>query len=147
MKLEKIMGVRYFGGEYRGECPTEAVEQATFFSKLRRERPALGSVAIHPRNEAQLRGGQFRAITRHKAEGMNPGASDIIIPGAPTFVCELKRRDRTKSKWQPGQQDYLRNIARMGCFACVAFGADEAWKAFLAWENDKMSLALIQVKK
>lgn len=124
----------YGDTRYRGKCPTESVEQITFFNRLRSEYPdTLGRIAIHPRNEQQLRGGQFRALARHKAEGMTPGASDIIIPGAPAFVCELKRRDHTKSRWQDGQVEYLGAAKESGAFVCMALGADAAWEALHDW--------------
>lgn len=127
-------GVRVYGGDYRGQCPKEAEEQVTFFNKLRREYPLTwGALAIHPRNEQQLRGGQHQGLLRQKAEGLTPGAADIIIPGAPSFVCELKRADPTKSRWQDGQREYLAAAAAAGCFACVAFGWWNAWEAFEEW--------------
>lgn len=120
---------------FRGKCPKETVEQVTFFNRLRREYPdTWGRLALHPRNEGLKRGGQFSAVSLHKAEGMTPGASDIIIPGAPSFVCELKRRDNTQCKWQDGQVEYLTAAHAAGCFACVAFGVDAAWDALLAWQ-------------
>lgn len=122
--------------KWRGKCPQEHVEQASFFARLRREYPdTWGILAVHPRNEAQLRGGQFRAIIKHKAEGMSPGASDIIIPGSPAFICEMKRRDITLSKWQDGQQAYLAAAQNAGCFACVSLGAEAAWEAFEEWRK------------
>jgi len=138
MRLNDIMdaGVPVYGDtSFRGKCPPEHVEQATFFSMLRRERPATwGRLALHPRNEQQLRGGQHRALIRHKAEGMTPGASDIIIPARVAFVCEMKRADHTKSKWQDGQREYLAEANNAGAFACVALGAEAAWVALLDWE-------------
>lgn len=120
--------------KWRGKCHKESVEQSSFFNRLRREYPdTWGILAVHPRNEAQLRGGQFHAIIKHKAEGLSPGASDIIIPGSPTFVCEMKRRDITLSKWQEGQREYLAAAQNTGSFACVALGAESAWKAFEDW--------------
>lgn len=120
--------------KWRGKCHLEQVEQASFFSRLRREYPdTWGILAVHPRNEGQLRGGQFKAVIKHKAEGMSPGASDIIIPGNPAFVCEMKRKDITQSKWQDGQQEYLEAAQNAGCFACVALGAEAAWDAFEVW--------------
>ena len=83
-----------------------------------------------------MRGGQFRALARHKAEGMTPGASDIVIPARVSFVCELKRRDRTKSEWQDGQIEYLAAAAAAGAFACVALGAAAAWEAFEVWSDE-----------
>jgi len=129
---------RVFGdATWRGKCAAESVEQISFFSKLRAEYPAtFGMLAIHPRNEQLLRGGQFRAVARHKAEGMTPGASDIVIPGGVSFVCELKRRDHTKSKWQDGQIEYLTAAADAGAFACVALGAAAAWEAFDVWRDE-----------
>jgi len=129
---------RVFGdATWRGKCAAESVEQISFFSKLRAEYPAtFGMLAIHPRNEQLLRGGQFRAVARHKAEGMTPGASDIVIPGGVSFVCELKRRDHTKSKWQDGQIEYLTAAADAGAFACVALGAVAAWEAFDVWRDE-----------
>ena len=67
---------------------------------------------------------------RHKAEGMTKGAPDVMIPGNPAFVCEIKRRDHTKSRWQDGQEDYLVTAKELGAFVCVALGADAAVNAF-----------------
>lgn len=136
MQLDDLpASVRVFGDQaWRGKCPSEALEQVTFFNVLRREHPTTwGLLALHPRNEAMLRGGQFSALARHKAEGMSPGAADIVIPARVAFVCELKRRDRTQAKWQPGQREYLEAAAQAGAFACVALGWEAAWAAFQEW--------------
>jgi Holliday junction resolvase len=110
------------------------MEQVTFFNKLRTEYPdTWGAIALHPRNEQKLRGGQHRALIRQKAEGMTPGASDVIIPGRVSFVCEIKRQDHTKSKWQPNQIEYLIAAQNAGAFACVALGWEGAWEAFSEW--------------
>jgi hypothetical protein len=119
---------------FRGKCHTEAMEQITFFGRLRETYPVTwGRLAVHPRNEGLKVGGQFVALSRHKAEGMTPGAADIIIPGKVTFVCEMKRRDHTQSAWQPGQEEYLTAAHNAGAFACVALGCDAAWLAFQDW--------------
>lgn len=70
------------------------------------------------------------ATAKHKAEGMVSGASDIIIPGSPSFVCEMKRRDHTKSSLAPEQVEYLRAAKKTGAFVCIALGCDAAWGAF-----------------
>ena len=120
---------------FRGKCPLESIEQASFFSRLRREYPdSYGLIAIHPRNEGLVSKGQFSTVIKHAAEGMTKGASDIIIPGSPSFVCELKQCNHMKSKWQDGQQPYLVAAANAGAFACVALGAVAAWEAFEAWK-------------
>jgi hypothetical protein len=119
---------------FRGKCPKEDVEQASFFNRLRGEYPdSHGLLALHPRNEGLLSGGQFHAIRKHRAEGMSPGASDIVIPGCPSFVCEMKRQNHMLSKWEAGQQAYLKAASDAGAFACVALGAVSAWEAFEAW--------------
>lgn len=116
---------------YRGECASETMEQVTFFGRLRRVYPdTLGKIAVHPRNEGKR---TFNQTNRQKAEGMTTGASDIIIPGEPSFVCELKRRDHTKSTWQDGQIAYLEASKANGSFVCVALGADAAWEALQEW--------------
>lgn len=122
---------------FRGNCPKEEVEQASFFSKLRREFPdTFGLIAIHPRNEGLKVGGQFSTIIKHKAEGMAVGAADIVIPAGRGFVCELKRQDHTKSKWQDGQIEYLSAATDLGAFVCVALGAAAAWQAFEEYIED-----------
>lgn len=119
---------------FRGECPPEHIEQASFFSRLRREFPdSYGLIALHPRNEGLKERGQFSVVQKHAAEGMAKGASDIIIPGAPSFVCEMKRQDHTQSKWQDGQEAYLKAVIDARAFACVALGAAAAWEAFEDW--------------
>jgi len=123
--------------EFRGQCPSETLEQVTFFGWVRREYPeSLGMIAIHPRNEGKRHHAQVRT---EKAEGMTPGAPDIIIPGSPTFVCELKRQDCTKSRWQPGQLDYLAAAQEMGAFVCVALGWEAAKEALQDWTSRQPS--------
>lgn len=121
----------YGDQKWRGKCPIEAAEQVTFFNRLRSEYPdTYGRIALHPRNEGKRHHTQ---TAKQKAEGMATGASDVVIPGAPAFVCELKRRDHTKCTWQGGQQEYLRASQDAGAFACVALGWEAAWQAFGDW--------------
>lgn len=117
---------------FRGDCPTEALEQITFFAELERRAPDLAAVALHPRNEGKR---NHMQTARQKAEGLNVGAADILIPARRCFVCELKRRDHTKSQWQPGQLDYLEAADAMGAWVCVALGWEGAWNAVLEWER------------
>ena len=134
MRLNNLPFPVYGDTSWRGKCPSEAMEQMTFFNTLRREYPATwGLLALHPRNEGQRKGGHINAMVQHKAEGLTPGASDIIIPARVSFVCEMKRQDHTQSKWQPGQIEYLEAAHNAGAFACVALGWDAAWQAFGEW--------------
>ncbi len=113
---------------FRGKCPTESAEQITFFNKIRKVEPT----AFHARNEGKRTHWQ---VARQKAEGLTKSVSDIIIPGAPTFVCELKRQDHTQSKWQDGQIDYLLNSKDNGAFVCVALGWESAMQAYNDWRT------------
>jgi len=117
----------YGDKKYRGHCPPELAEQITFFQALQLLYPSLHRIAIHPRNEGKR---TYQQARRHRLEGaLNSGAADIIIPAGQSFVCEMKRRDHTKSRWQKGQQEYLEAAHNAGAFVCVALGADAALEA------------------
>jgi hypothetical protein len=126
------ISIKVYGDQkYRNKkCPPESSEQITFFNVLRREYPDLGAIAIHPRNEGKR---SIQQTQRQKAEGMTPGASDIVIPGCPTFVCEMKRQDHTLCKWEPGQIAYLEQCQKNGAFVCVALGYKAALEALEQW--------------
>lgn len=129
MKFPK--GIAVYGDRiFRGDCPAESAEQITFFNQIRQHMPEIGAIAVHIRNEGKRTAQQVR---RQKAEGMTKGASDIIIPGSPTFVCELKRLDHTKCRWQDGQIEYLQACQDMGAFVCVALGHQAALEAVKEW--------------
>jgi hypothetical protein len=134
MKLHPDIPV--FGDiKFRGDCPSETVEAVTFFAKIRREYPdTYGAIATHCRNEGKR---SFHQAAKQKSEGLTKGTPDIIIPGSPTFLCELKRKDHTKSSWQEGQQEYLLAAKKEGAFVCVALGYEAAFDAFLLWSDKK----------
>lgn len=135
MRFPKWLKV-YGDASYRGGCPPESAEQITFFGQIRKAYPdTYGQLAVHPKNEGKRRGAQFQQLARDKALGLSPGASDIIIPGSPAFVVEMKRRDHTKSSWQPGQIEYLEAAMKAGAFVAVALGWEAAWDAFCEWKN------------
>jgi hypothetical protein len=135
MRFPKWLKV-YGDEKYRGKCPHEEVEQVSFFNWLRREYSPLGVIALHPRNEGKR---SHEQTAKYKAEGMAPGASDIIIPANPAFVCEMKRQDHTKSHWQPNQLEYLEQAQAHGAFVCVALGYQGAKEAFNEWLNQAKS--------
>lgn len=131
MKIPEEIKV-YGDADYRDKkCPREAAEQVTFFNQLRKQYPnTYGLVAVHNRNEGKK---TINQVAKEKMEGMATGAPDVMIPGAPAFLCELKRRDRTLSELQPGQLPYLLAAQRMGAFCCIALGWEAAWEAFEEW--------------
>ena len=126
--------------DFRGKCPLESAEQVTLFNAIRKKYPH----ALHPRNEGKR---SYNQTNRQKAEGMTKGASDLIIPGVPCFVGELKRRDHTKSVWQDGQIEYLENAKNAGAFVCVAFGYKAMLEAIKEWEELSNQIKSTQYSK
>jgi len=122
---------RKYGTPESGAQPSEKAEMASFFNRLRKEYPkTYGAVALHIRNEGNRSAQYTRSIKA--AGGFITGASDIIIPGSPTFVCEMKSRSKA-AKLSKSQIEYLEAVAQTGGFACVALGAVAAWEAFEDW--------------
>lgn len=122
--------------KWRGKCPRESVEQVSWFNRVRQEFPdTWGLLAVHVRNEGLLQNGQFSAVRKHKLEGMVTGCIDIMIPGGPCMVMEMKRQDHTQSKLTEEQLAYLIAAQNAGAFACIALGAVAAWEAFLEWKG------------
>ena len=120
---------------FRGDCPREDAELMTFFNELKRIYPHLSAVAIHPDNEGLVIGAAHNAHIKQKAKGaIKKGAADIIIVGNPTFVCEMKRQDHTKSQWQDGQLEFLEASKNNGAFVCVALGYVAALNAVKDWQ-------------
>lgn len=117
---------------YRNKnCPMETLEQVTFVNRLRKQYPdTLGRLVVHIKNEGKRTSNQ---ALKDAAEGMTPGASDILIPVSPAIVIEFKRRDHTLSSWQKGQIDYLKAAHDAGSFVFVALGADAAMEGIEEW--------------
>lgn len=136
MNLTKIPAdIPVFGDvNFRGKCPLETPEQISFLTLLRREFPELAEIAVHIRNEGKR---SKRQGAQQKAEGMNTGASDIVIPCEPPILIELKRRDHTLSSTSKEQLKYLINAQKLGAFACYALGAVGAMEAVRVWHTTK----------
>lgn len=132
MKINSDAKFKVYGDlSFRGKCPSEDSVHVAFIAWIRHNYPNTGALLIHPKNEGKRTAQQ---VSMDKKMGsITKGASDIIIPGCPSFVCELKRDDATKCKWQPGQEDYLNHASDHNCFSCVAFGLDAAKQAFNDW--------------
>lgn len=124
----------YGNTDFRGDCPKEDDELITFFNQLKMHYPELATIAIHPDNEGLLIGAAHNAHIKQKAKGaIRNGAADIIIVGCPAFVCEMKRQDHTKSRWQDGQLAFLEASQKQCAFACVALGYVAALEALKDW--------------
>lgn len=138
MNLKKIpQSITIFGDtSWRGACPVESAEQISFLKLLRIEFPELADIAVHIRNEGKR---TKRQGYQQKQEGMNTGASDIVIPCCPPILIELKRRDHTKSSISDKQIKYLIDSHNQGAFACVACSAIGAIEAVRAWHTTNRS--------
>jgi len=134
MNLNKIPPqIPVFGDTtFRGSCPLETPEQISFLCLLKAEFPEFAKIAVHIRNEGKR---SKRQGHQQKQEGMNTGASDIIIPCCPPILIELKRRDHTKSSSSDKQLKYLVDSHAQGAFACYALGAIGAIEAVRAWHS------------
>jgi hypothetical protein len=135
MNLTKLNthNITVFGdNSYRGDCPFESAEQVSFLAQLRRLYPELAEIAVHIRNEGKR---TKRQGHQQKIEGMNTGASDIVIPCSPPILIELKRQDHTLSSISDKQIKYLALSQRQGAFACVALGASGAMEAVRQWHT------------
>lgn len=139
MNLTKLKqhNIAVFGdASYRGKCPLEAAEQVSFLGQLRLLYPQLAEIAVHIRNEGKR---TKRQGHQQKLEGMNTGASDIVIPCCPPILIELKRSDHTASSISTKQIKYLALSQRQGAFACVALGAAGAIEAVRAWHTQNQN--------
>lgn len=110
------------------KCPIEESEQITFFNQIRKIEPC----AIHVKNEGKR---HFKQSARDKANGLVVGAPDIWIPGNPTFLCELKRKDHTLCRLSKEQADFLLKAKDNGAFVCVALGWEAAMEAYKEWKK------------
>ena len=108
----------------------EDVEHINFVSWLQLHHPQHHAVLVHPKNEGKRTFGQ---IAKEKKMGLTKGASDILIMGSPAFVCEIKKINHVKCKWETGQKEFLAQSQNNGAFACVALGSAGAKEAFKDW--------------
>lgn len=134
MNLKQIPNyIPVFGDiNFRGDCATETAELIGFFRLLEIEHPSLAAIATHIRNEGKR--SKFQGY-KQQQEGMNTGASDIIIPCSPPIVIELKRRDHTLSTISAKQVSYLSSAHVLGGYAVVALGAIGAMEAVRSWHT------------
>lgn len=122
--------IKVYGPPIKGCKIPESAHMVTFFNTLRREYPQYGAIALHIKNEGKRTQLQ---IEKDKAQGLVTGASDIIIPGKPAFVCELKSQS-PKARISQEQIDFLIAAQNNGAFCCIALGHEAAIKAFLEWK-------------
>lgn len=80
-------------------------------------------------NGAMLGGGKIGAIRANvlKAEGMRPGAPDLVIPSARGGYFGVFLEMKTKTgKLSENQEQFIVEAEKQGYMCFVAYGADEA---------------------
>lgn len=127
---------------FRGKCAVEDADLITFRNELERLYPQYAAVMLHPKNEGARYGWQADADKMKGA--LNTGASDIIVPGFPTLVIELKRQDRTLSDITVNQLEYLQACQQNGCWCCVALGWRAALEFVHQWHEENYLKSLLQ---
>lgn len=125
------MTYKIYGEKQKGKQPPESAEMVTFFNELRTRYPEIAKLATHIKNEGKRTMAQAQ---RDKAEGLVTGFPDVVIVGAPAFVCEMKSKAKT-ARISPEQKDILELMTSRGAFACVAYGWEAAMEAVEDWLN------------
>ncbi len=127
--------IKVYGDQsYRGDCYQEDAELATAINQIRKRYPdTIGLLVFHTKNEGKKTYGQNNA---DKMKGQTKGSPDIVIPAYRTFCCEVKRKNHTKSVWQPGQLEYLEAAKKAGAFVCVALGWEAVIQAVEDWQKE-----------
>lgn len=110
------------------KAPSESAEMATFFNKLPSH---IKSVAIHVRNEGVR---DYRLVSKMRMEGgFIKGCPDIIVPGCPTLLIEMKSRAKA-SRLSKEQVSYMDSAKSLGAMCCVCYGYEAALQAIQVWE-------------
>lgn len=111
------------------KAPSESIEQITFFNQLRKHYPELSKIAIHIKNEGKKSIGE---AMKDKAEGLVSGAPDIMIPGSPTLMIEVKKQSKS-ARVSQNQKEYMNNAVANGAMCFVCYGWEMAWVALEKW--------------
>lgn len=119
--------IRIYDSGYRGECPTEMVEQINSMGWLEKHHPDRWPLIFHYPAEAKAKP-QYMAVRRKL--GVKAGIADIIDFGEIRGAFELKRRDKTKSKVSKDQLAFLEAVDASGGFAAICYSADQFMLAY-----------------
>lgn len=124
--------IRIYDSGYRGECPSEMVEQINSVGWLEKHYPDRWPLIFHYPAEVKAKP-QYMAIRRKC--GVKPGISDIIDFGAIRGAFELKRLDKTKSKVSNEQIEFLESVDASGGFAAIVYGYEQFLLAYSEYIN------------
>lgn len=115
--------IRIYDSNYRGQCPSERVEQINAMSWLSVHHADRYDLVCHVPNET--RGAALHHAIRAK-EGVKPGIPDILDLGGPILgMFEMKRLDRTKSSVSADQKRILAAGSAAGAFVAICYGAEQ----------------------
>lgn len=134
------MSYLIFDSGYRGPCNKEDDDGISFYAWVIYHFPEVN--IFHVANESGVSTSAGH-IEKRRRKGVTQGVSDYIIltPGIKSFaVIELKRKDKTKSKVSKDQIEFLDRVVSDGGYAAVAYGLEEAKKAFLQYYNKPVAL-------
>ncbi|UJH96011.1 DNA nuclease [Pantoea phage Nafs113] len=132
--IERVIaaGIPVYGDiTFRGDCSLEDADLIEFFNDLKYDFPLLSKIAIHVKNEGER--SKAQAVRERMKGALQKGATDVQIPGNPSFIMELKRQNYLKSKILEEQITYMVHSMRAGAFVCVCLGIDAARDALADW--------------
>jgi hypothetical protein len=131
----RLLMIRIYDSGYRGECPSEMVEQINSMGWLEKNHSDRWPLVFHYPAETKAKP-QYMAIRRKL--GVKSGIADIIDFGAVRGAFELKRRDKTKSKVSKDQIEFLEAVDASGGFAAICYSHEQfllAYSDYLAIVN------------
>jgi hypothetical protein len=124
--------IRIYDSGYRGECPSEDVEQINCMGWLEKNFPERWPLIYHVPNETTVdkkKRGWAMHLDKRKKKGVKPGVSDIFdINDSPIFICELKKRDGGRLSAE--QRIFLNAADAKGSWVCVANGFQQFMLAY-----------------
>lgn len=131
--------IRIYDSGYRGECPSEDVEQINSMGWLEHNHPDRWPLIFHCPNELTVdkkKPGWANHLDRRKKKGVKLGICDILDFGTVRGAFELKRLDRTKKRPTKEQLDFLEAVDASGGFAAICYGFEQfklAYNDYIAY--------------
>ena len=134
--------------KYRGDCPKEDTDLASFFAWVRYQYKEYYDLIFHNETEFNPQGGSSYAYhAKSKSKGRLDGLADIVcLPiskGAPAFICELKRKDILKSlSGEKRKTHFETQLMRLssqqdcGNITIIALGLDAVKQAFTEYVEE-----------
>lgn len=116
--------IRIYDSGYRGECPSEDVEQINIMGWLEKNYPERWPLIFHVPNEVTVdkrKRGWALHLDKRKKKGVKPGIPDIFdINNHPIFICELKTQDG--GRVSADQKRVTKAADEAGSWVCICSG-------------------------